>query len=235
MKRKQCYTYLALGIVAIGIGLFFSFSYYEVQGLLLVLAGITIIATIILPRLAKIEPGNFLLKVLVAGLIFRTIFCFIDYWIGLEIYGGTADAFYYHMIGTEIAGYIRILELDKVIPYIDWSSNFIYLFTGIIYSIIGPTILGCYVIFSFLAFLGSYYFYKAFSIAFPEGNKRFYAIIIFFLPSILFWANGIGKDSLIFFSMGLFAYGSSRLIRLQFQGLVPFVIGFLVRYLSDHI
>jgi hypothetical protein len=84
---------------------------------------------------------------------------------------------------------------------------------------------GGYLIYGLLSFLGSYYFYRTFRIAFPHGNKRLYAILVFLWPSILFWPNGISKDALIFLCMALFAYGSAQLIQNRLQGLVPLALG----------
>lgn len=105
------------------------------------------------------------------------------------------------------------------------GTTFVEFFTGIIYTITGPNIYGGYLIYAFLAFIGSYYYYRAFQIAFPYGNTRLFLILIFFLPSILYWANGIGKDALMSLFIGISAYGVARLVRNGIRGLLPMAFG----------
>jgi hypothetical protein len=123
-----------------------------------------------------------------------------------------------------------------VFSHLKWGTSFIELVTGTIYSVTGPSIYAGYLVYAFLAFLGSYYFYRAFRITFPEGNKGLYTLLIFFFPSILFWPNGIGKDALIFLFLGLFAYGGARLVQRRLQGFLPIAIGLVgTLYIRPHI
>jgi len=50
------------------------------------------------------------------------------------------------------------------------------------------------------------FFYKSYRTYYPESSPKFYRAVILFLPSILFWATSIGKDSLVFFALGLATY-----------------------------
>ncbi len=133
----------------------------------------------------------------------------------------------YSDTGTLISQYIWNFEFAKVTPFLQWSTSFISFFTGVVYSIIGPSIFGGYLVYAFLSFLGSYFFYKAFRVTFPNGSKRLYMWLIFFFPSILFWPSAIGKDALMFLSIGLLAYGGAQIIKNQLPGLIPLVLGFL--------
>jgi hypothetical protein len=60
--------------------------------------------------------------------------------------------------------------------------------------------------------LGLFWFYRAFAIAVPEGRRRVYAFLLFFLPSLVFWPSSIGKDAWMLFTMGLATYGIARLL-----------------------
>jgi hypothetical protein len=84
--------------------------------------------------------------------------------------------------------------------------------TGIVYTVIGPTKFGGYLVFSWLGFLGLFLFYRAFTIAVPEGRARTYARLIFFLPSLAFWPSAIGKDAWMTLALGLVAYGAARVL-----------------------
>lgn len=211
--------------LAAGIGLFMVGANYDWQGLVLVVVAVGILAVFLIPRLAQREGEDFLLRVLVSGLLLKLGFAMVRNWVSFGVYGGVADATRYNNSGTAIAQHIWRLEFEEVVPFLQWGTRFVEFFTGVIYSVVGPTLYGGYLIYALLAFLGSYCFYMAFRVAFPEGNKRLYAILVFLFPSILFWPNGIGKDALIFLCIGLSAYGSALLTRERLQGLVPLALG----------
>ncbi len=224
--RFQSIMGLALfAILAAFVGLIMASPDYDWPGMILVLGGIGILSIFLLPRLARVEGRNFV-KILVFGLLLKLIFAMVYYYFTVSVYKGIADALNYHKIGTIISQDIWNLEFDKVAPFLNWGTDFIYFFTGVIYSIIGPSIFGGFLIYAFLSFLGSYYFYRTFREMFPNGNKWLYTALIFFFPTILFWTSAIGKDALMHLCLGLFAYGCAQLILNRPRGLIPLALGF---------
>ena len=222
-------------ILATGIGFFLAGASYEWQGLVLVPL-VIIAACFLLPRMSRVDNWSSLLPILTVGLLLRLVFSVTHIWLDSILWGGLKDAALYHRGGTAIAQYIWRLEFGQVVPFLQWGTNFISFFTGIIYSVTGPSLIGAYLVYGFLAFLGSYFFYRAFRVAFPQGDRRLYAILVFFFPSFLFWVSGIGKDALIFLGIGLFAYGGAQLIRDRLQGFVPLALGLLgVVWIRPHI
>ena len=209
---------------------------YEWQGLLLSTLAIGIAACFLLPRMSRQDDWRSFSRILTAGLILKLGFALLLIWIGSVVYGGMVDASGYHYYGAQIAQYIWGLQFDQVIPFLKWGTNSINLFTGIMYSITGPTLFGGYLAYACLAFLGSYFFYRAFRVAFPQGNRRLYAVLVFFFPSILLWANGIGKDALIFIFSSLFAYGGAQMSRDRLKGFMPLALGLLgVMWIRPHV
>ena len=95
------------------------------------------------------------------------------------------------------------------------GTPFIRLVTGLIYIVTKPTIFGGFVVFSWLSFLGLFFFYKAIVVGFPEANHRRYAYLVFFLPSMLYWPSSIGKEAWISFGLGLASYGVALILRHQ--------------------
>src|SRR5207244_9427555 len=79
-------------------------------------------------------------------------------------------------------------------------------------ALFGTGKLGGYLIFSWLGFLGMFLAYRAYTMAVPEGRSRSYVLLLFFLPTMLFWSSGIGKEPWMFFTLGLAAYGTARLM-----------------------
>jgi hypothetical protein len=57
-----------------------------------------------------------------------------------------------------------------------------------------------------------YFLYRAFRVALPDGDAHRYALLVLFLPSMLFWPSGLGKEAFVTFGIGLFAYGGARLL-----------------------
>jgi len=220
-------SWLLLAVFAAGTGFLMAAADRDWQALVVLVPATGILAFILLPRMSRLDAGTFLLRTLIAGFLLKLGFSMVRLWVGFEVYGGTVDASGYHRRGTLIAEQIWRLELSDLLTALQWGTRFVDFFTGVIYSLIGPTLYGGYIVFALLGFLGSYYFYKAFSTAFPQGNTRLYAVLVFLSPSILYWPNGIGKDALIFLFIGLFAYGSAQLTRDKLQGLFHLIVGLL--------
>ena len=129
-----------------------------------------------------------------------------------------ADASEYHESGARLAtafwdGTWAIVSQAEV-PELS-GTPFIRLVTGLVYVVTKPTIFGGFVIFSWLSFLGLFFFYKAIVVGFPEANHRRYAYLVFFLPSMLYWPSSIGKEAWISFGLGLASYGVALILRHQ--------------------
>jgi hypothetical protein len=227
LRSPKFIIWVVAAVIAVVVGMLFAISTYDWQGMVLVVAVIGLLAFILVPRLTRADDNKAFLKILVIALLLKLVFSMLRNWTGFYLYGGSVDASRYDLYGEAIANYIWNLDFASIAPYLKWGTSFMELFTGLIYSVIGPSLYGGYLVFACLAFLGSYYFYRAFRLTFPDGNTRLFTILIFFFPSLLFWPNGIGKDSIMFLFLGLFAYGGARLIKHQSQGLVPLAFGVL--------
>jgi hypothetical protein len=131
----------------------------------------------------------------------------IRYYITIDVYKG-ADARSYHLEGVRISTLFLHGNFDPGLKSI-YTTDFINLATGILYTIIRPTLMGGFLVYSWLAFIGTFYFYRAFVVAVPEGNRRNYAWLVFFLPSILYWPSSIGKDAWLMFALGIAAFGAA--------------------------
>jgi len=99
---------------------------------------------------------------------------------------------------------------------------------GVVFAIIGVNKLAGFFVFSWLSFIGSIGFYRAFSITFPDADRRRYALLIFYLPSLLFWTSAISKESVMFFALGISAYGAAAILARRRAGYVFLVLGALI-------
>ncbi len=77
-----------------------------------------------------------------------------------------------------------------------------------IYALTGPSRLGGFLVYSFIGFWGLFLFHRAARIGLPEGSQRRYALLVFFLPSLVFWPSSIGKEAVMMLSLGLCALRS---------------------------
>ena len=211
---------------------------YDYRGGLLVVPAIALIAAFLIPRMSGgVKSLAILLALalaakLIAGMVrfFVTFGYYSDgFWRGLggNIAGGF-DAGRYHRAGGEIAESIRAFDFAIVADRLNFGTEFVEVFTGVVYAVIGQTIVGGFMVYAVLGYLGSYFAYRAFVAAFPKEHTTAFAILIFFYPTILYWANGIGKDSLMLFATGLSVYGAALLInRGRWYGVVPLGFGVL--------
>lgn len=163
-------------------------------------------------RQARRERDDRLAQLLLLALALKLLGALVRYWVAYHIYDGRVDAGEYHLTGALLAMRFRAgdFHTDLVGPLS--GTNFISFFTGLLYTITGPSIYAGFLLFSWLAFWGMFLMYRAFVIAVPDGNRRSYARLLFFLPSMLYWPSSIGKEAWMLFTLGLVAFGLARLL-----------------------
>ncbi|HMR42881.1 MAG TPA: hypothetical protein PKC40_03570 [Saprospiraceae bacterium] len=86
--------------------------------------------------------------------------------------------------------------------------------------------------FSFLGYLGFFFFYLAITKFIEFRHKLFgfdIILLLLFLPNIHFWSSSFGKGSVIFFGLGLFFYGLQSFSRNWLLMMLGAVIVFHVR------
>ncbi len=111
------------------------------------------------------------------------------------------------------------------------GTTFLDDLTGIVYTVMGPSQLGGFLVFSFIGFWGLFLFHRAALIGFPEADQRRYALLVLFLPSLLFWPSSIGKEAVMLLSLGLCAYGSARILERLAGGWLVLAAGLGLGYL----
>jgi hypothetical protein len=177
-----------------------------VIGLLLV-----VISAPILARRARLEGDRVLFWILLFALILKLAGAMVRYYVAFDVYGGVADAAGYDGHGARIAENLRAGVFDTGLTDLT-DTNFIRLVTGIVYTFIGRSIQGGFLVFSWLGFWGLYWFYRAFKLAVPEGRAGTYGKLVLFMPSLLFWPSSIGKEAWMVFALGLAAFGVAQVM-----------------------
>src|ERR1019366_4465782 len=144
-----------------------------------------------------------------AGITLRLAAAGAYVWLGFFVFNVSADAFHYWTLGLFLANEFSGLGWAAFRPPW-WSTNLIFNICGIITLVTGNAMPTLFVIFALAALWGGYFFYRAFCIAFPQGNRGLYGLLVVLLPSILFWSSAIGKDALAQLFIGIAAYGFAK-------------------------
>ena len=125
-------------------------------------------------------------------------------------YGGVSDGSDYHKFGSVLAPTFRTFDFSQAGP---WSgTDFMRNFTGIVYSFTGASQVSGAIVMSFLSFLGAVLLWRAFKMAVPNGAVRRYALLVLFLPSMLYWPSSLGKEGWALFCLGVASYGVARVL-----------------------
>jgi hypothetical protein len=162
-------------------------------------------------RQARRERDLGLAQLLMLALCLKLLGSLLRYWVAIYVYGGYADALMYHEFGTGLAMRFRAGDFSTGLDSLS-GTDFIRFFTGLVYTVTGSSVYAGFLLYSWLAFWGMFYLYRAFVIAIPDGNRRSYARLLFFLPSMLYWPSSIGKEAWMLFTIGLAAFGTARLL-----------------------
>jgi len=183
---------------------------YEVWTTALIAPGLFLISLPALQRQAAREGNSRITAILALALAAKLGASIIRYFVAFGLYGGAADARRYHEAGLELLRQFRSLDLEPL--FSSTSTEFIRALTGAVYAVFTPTRLGVFVVFSWLAFWGLFLLYRAFLTAVPEGRVRSYRLLLFFMPSLLFWPSSIGKEAWMILTIGLVAFGASKVL-----------------------
>jgi hypothetical protein len=193
----------------------------------LVVAPVLLVCTVPLALSASRADGDlFTLRIVMAAGFFKLVGALIRYYVIFSLYG-SGDANGYHIAGAHLAPLFRQGNFAVDIGTRVVGTGFIEILTGVVYTFTGATKLGGFFVFAWLGFVGLFFFYRAFRIAFPEGDRRRYALLVFFMPSLLFWPSSIGKESWMMFALGLLSYGAARLLAGKPWGILTFALGLL--------
>jgi hypothetical protein len=168
---------------------------------------------------------RYLEQLLSAGILARLAAASLYIWIGVSVYDGSVDAFHYWTVGMQRANEFSFTGWSAFPPPF-WNTNLINNICGFIMLATGDTLPGLFVLFTLAALWGGYFFYRAFCIAFPAGDIALYTILVFLLPSNLFWSGAIGKDALAQLFIGLTAFGYAKVChRLELRAILTCAIG----------
>jgi hypothetical protein len=216
---------LLVAIAVVPLLLLLGITTFDIWGGIVVAPTLVVVSVPALRRQAERESDPHLFALLATAMALKLVGSIARYFVAFSVYGGVADASGYDEWGRKLATAFWHGNFDTGLQSVS-GTNFIRFITGLVYSAIGPTKLGAFLIFSWLGFWGLFLFYRAFTIAVPEGRDRTYARLVFFLPSLVFWPSSVGKEAWMMFSLGVAAFGVAKVLTDRaLPGLVPLGIG----------
>ena len=185
---------------------------YDLWGALLIIPVIIAVTPAMLRRAFGREHPE-LIPILLGGLLVKLVGCFVRYQVAFEAYGGASDAQQYHEAGAILAEKIRSGQstLFAAVPR-ETGTAFIKTLTGDIYAIFGSSRLAGFMIFGFFGYWGALYFLRAAMVAVPGLHVRRYAVLLCFLPTMVYWPSSIGKEAWMCLSLGYATYGGAQIL-----------------------
>jgi hypothetical protein len=160
----------------------------------------------------------------------KVAFTLVRYVVIAVVYGDNADAGVYADGGAYLAERLRqgILVFD--IPALSGrgvETERVGIVVGLVYTVTGASRYAASFVFSFFCFAGQVLMWRAFRRAVPEGDHRRYALLVLFLPSLLFWPSSIGKEALMVGCIGVVSYGAAQVLgeRVRLAGVATFLAG----------
>jgi len=166
-------------------------------------------------RVALLQGDHRFVKLLMFSLVLHLLCCPAQIWVVDHLYNGIADYNAYVNRGAALATNLRGGTFSFANTGINGytGDNVVYIASGIVQTVLGINKLAEFIFFAGVAFLGEIAFLRAFSITFPEVNPRRYALLLFFLPSLLFWTADVSKETIMTFALGVAAYGAALLLQ----------------------
>lgn len=197
---------------------------YNVWGAVVVVPLLVLVNLALIARVARSADEPWLLRLLVLALGAKLVGALTRYVVAYVVYGGAADAERYNRYAADQ------YHLWRQGAFVwEWGgrqgTQYMELITTAVYTVIGPSPLAAFVVFASLAFWGQYLLLGAFRVALPQGDLRRYAVLVMFLPSMLYWPSSIGKEAWLMLCVGITALGGARLFAGRGGALALLVVG----------
>jgi ABC-type multidrug transport system fused ATPase/permease subunit len=189
----------------------------------------------VIQRVAFAEGNPWLVRIMTVGLLLHLLAAPAQIFVVNHFYHGISDWIRYTHQGSILGPNFRRFDFTTAGANVRQIINdgSVSIAAGIVMAIVGVNELATFLVFSWLAFIGAVFFYRAFSLTFRGANDRRYALMLFLLPSLIFWTADVSKEAIMMFALGLTAYGAAKILARRPGGFVLVVpgvaIGVLIR------
>ena len=163
-------------------------------------------------RLGATEGDPRLVTLLMIGLILHFLAAPAQIFVDNHAYHGVADFSGYVHQGAELSVNFRSFHFTTAGAGLRSAlgDGSVSIAAGIIFSLVGVNELATFWVFAWFSWLGAIFFYRAFCLTFPEGEHRRYALMLFLLPSLLFWTSDVSKEAVMMLALGITSLGGAR-------------------------
>lgn len=214
--------------VALGVPLLLSMmqrTAYETWGGVVVAIVLVLVSVPLIYRVSA-RHGARIAQIVALALALKLVAAVVRYYFAFEVYGGQADASVYIRWGSDLAESFRqgIFSVDVGSSRFI-GTGFMRYVSGLAFVVIGSSALGAFFFFSWLSLLGLWGFFRAFQVALPEADHSRYALLLFFVPTLLYWPSSIGKEAWMLLCLGITAYGAAKVLVRRPGGYPPLVAG----------
>jgi hypothetical protein len=155
------------------------------------------------------------------GFIAKMVGTFARYYMVMVLYGA-GDSLRYYSVAVRLAEDWRSGQIPALTGNGSLGTQVVEAATGALFAIATPSLLGGFVLYAMISYLGQLGFYAAFRRWAQPHQLKPYAFLVLFLPTYAFWPSSIGKDALVVLFLGVVAYFISRLLEgFEFRWVIP--------------
>ncbi len=223
--ERESWALAAGGVVVLGtvLGLF-ALSWDALVafwGVVLVLTVAGVITAALVRSTAALSDIGSMTLIMVVSLVAKAGGTLARYLVSSEVYDGSSDAFVYdasaRVLGTNIHEGVFSLAGTPMAGFPNETQSIGWLL-GLVYSVTGASEVVAFLIFGWLSWVGLVLFYRAYRVALPHLSSKGFALLVFFLPSLVYWPSSVGKEAVMVFLLGLATLGFSRLLVVRGPG-----------------
>jgi len=197
---------------------------------ILTVCALLLITVPLMTWMARKEGDRRMAKVLLWALLAKFVGTAIRYFVITVVYGDNGDAGNYSGAGTELARMYLKGQFTLHPPSLvgrGVETERIGVVVGILFVFTGSSRYAASFIFGWFCFLGQLLMWRAMHRAVPEADHRRYALLVLFMPSMLFWPSSIGKEALMVCFVGVACYGAAQILgeKVSAVGVLIFIAG----------
>jgi len=221
---KQVLLWIGALLSVVGISVGVGAGLVQVEEIFLIIVLFALIGVVAF-RIADDSDRSWLPITVLVAFAVKLFGSALRYFTLIVVYSGVGDATGYYGRGIQYNDVWRSFQIPNITVG-SAGTTFTAKAAALIFTPYEPTMLGGFFLFATLAFVGQILLYLAFRRALPRQRARWYAIAIFFLPSLVFWPSSIGKDSLMLLFIGLIGWGTAHLLsRYRLRWLIVIALG----------
>jgi hypothetical protein len=178
-------------------------------------------------RLSEAEKDPRLRTLVLIALALHFLCAPAQIFVDNHVYHGVADFNGYIHQGAILSGRFRSFHFTTANAGLRsvLGDGSVSIAAGVVFSIIGVNELGAFLIFAWFSWVGTIFFYRAFALTFPEEGHRRYALMLFLLPSLLYWTSDVSKEAIMMMALGISTFGTARVLARQRRGYPMIVLG----------